>query len=38
MFKRIFLNEIIWIPIKISLKFVPNPSINNIPELVQIMA
>ena len=37
-FKRIFLNENIWIPIKISLKFVPNVSINNIPTLVQIMA
>ena len=37
-FKRIFLNEIIWITIKISLKFVPRGSINNIPALVQIMA
>ena len=37
-FKRIFLNENIWIPIKISLKFVPKGSINNIPALVQIMA
>ena len=37
-FKRIFFNENIWIPIKISLKFVPNGSINNIPALVQIMA
>ena len=37
-FKRIFLNENIWIPIKISLKFVPKVSINNIPALVQIMA
>ena len=36
--KRIFLNENIWIPIKISLKFVPEGSINNIPVLVQIMA
>ena len=36
--KRIFLNENIWIPIKISQKFVPNASINNIPALVQIMA
>ena len=35
---RIFLNENIWIPIKISLKFVPWGSINNIPALVQIMA
>ena len=37
-FKCIFLNENIWIPIKISLKFVPKGSINNIPALVQIMA
>ena len=37
-FKRIFLNENIWILIKISLKFVPKGSINNIPALVQIMA
>ena len=37
-FKRIFYNENIWIPIKISLKFVPKVSINNIPALVQIMA
>ena len=37
-FKRIFLNENILIPIKISLKFVPKGSINNIPALVQIMA
>ena len=37
-FKCIFLNENIWIPIKISLKFVPKGSINNIPSLVQIMA
>ena len=37
-FKRIFLNENIWIPIKISLKFVSKGSINNIPALVQIMA
>ena len=36
--KHIFLNEIIWIPIKISLKFVPKGSINKIPALVQIMA
>ena len=33
-----FLNENIWIPIKISLKFVPKGPINNIPALVQIMA
>ena len=37
-FKRIFLNETIWIAIKISLSFVPMGSINNIPALVQIMA
>ena len=37
-FKRIFLNENMWIPLKISLKFVPKVRINNIPVLVQIMA
>ena len=37
-FKWIFLNENIWISIKISLNFVPKGSINNIPALVQIMA
>ena len=37
-FKYIFLNENIWISIKISLKFVPRGPINNIPALVQIMA
>ena len=37
-FNFIFLNENIWIPIKISLKFVPIDPINNIPALVQIMA
>ena len=37
-FKRIFLNENVWILIKISLKFVPKGPINNIPALVQIMA
>ena len=37
-FKWIFLNENVWISIKISLKFVPNVPINNIPALVQIMA
>ena len=36
-FKCIFLNENAWIHIKISLKFVPKGSINNIPALVQIM-
>ena len=38
MFKCIFLNKNAWILIKISLKFVPKGSINNIPALVQIMA
>ena len=37
-FKCIFLNENVWIPIKISLNFVPKGPINNIPALVQIMA
>ena len=32
-----FVNENVWIPIKISLKFVPKGPINNIPALVQIM-
>ena len=37
-FKCIFFNENVWIPIKTSLKFVPKGPINNIPALVQIMA
>ena len=37
-FKCIFLNENVWIPVKISLKFVPKGPINNTPALVQIMA
>ena len=37
-FECIFLKENAWIPIKISLKFVPKSPINNIPALVQIMA
>ena len=37
-FKPIFLNENIRISIKISLKFVPEAPIKNIPALVQIMA
>ena len=37
-FKCIFLNENVWIPVKLSLKFVPKGPINNIPALVQIMA
>ena len=37
-FKCIFVNENVWIPIKISLNFVPKGAINNILALVQIMA
>ena len=37
-FKCIFLNENVWISIKISLNFVPKGPINNISALVQIMA
>ena len=37
-FKCNILNENVWIPIEISLKFVPKGPINNIPALVQIMA
>ena len=37
-FKCIFLNENVWILLKILLKFVPKGPINNIPSLVQIMA
>ena len=37
-FKSIFLNENVWILIKISLKFVPKDPVNNISALVQIMA
>ena len=33
-FKCINLNENVWIPIKISLNFVPNGRISNIPALV----
>ena len=36
--RYIFLNENVIILVKISLKFVPKGSINNIPALVQIMA
>ena len=36
--KCIFMNENVWILIKISLKFVPKGPINNIPPLVQMMA
>ena len=38
MFKCIFLNENVWIPIEISLKFVPKDSIDNNPALFQTMA
>ena len=38
MFKCIFLNENVWIPSEISLKYVPKVSINNNPALVKIMA
>ena len=37
-FKCIFLNENVWLSIKISLKFVPQGPINNIPVVAQIMA
>ena len=37
-FKCIIVNDNLWIPIKISLKFVPKGPINNIPALVQTMA
>ena len=37
-FECIFLNENVWILIKISLKFVPKGPINNNPALVQMMA
>ena len=36
--KCIFLNEDVWIPSNISLKFVPKGLINNNPALVQVMA
>ena len=36
--KRIFFNENVWISIKISLKYVPRGTKNNIRALVQIMA
>ena len=38
-FKCVFLNENLWIPIdiNISLMFVPKGPMNNIPSLVQIM-
>ena len=37
-FKCIFSNEKVWISINVSLTFVPNGPINNIPALVQIVA
>ena len=37
-FKCIFFSENVWVSLKISLRFVPNGQINNIPALVQIMA
>ena len=37
-FKCIFLDENVWIPIKISMKFVSKGPMNNIAALVQIMA
>ena len=37
-FKCIFVNENVWISLRISLKFVPKFRINNIPALVQILA
>ena len=37
-FKRIFLNDKLWILIEISLKFVPKGPIDNNPALVYIMA
>ena len=37
-FKCIFLNENVWISLKISLTCVPKVPINNIPALIQILA
>ena len=37
-FNRIFLNENVWISIKISLKFLPKAPIVHKPALVQVMA
>ena len=37
-FKWILVNENVWIPIKLSMKFVPKGPISNIPALVQITA
>ena len=38
LFKGFFLNQNVWIAIKIPLKFLPKGTINNISALVQIMA
>ena len=37
-FKCIFLNENVWIVIKILLKFTPHGRISNTPSLLQVMA
>ena len=37
-FKCIFVNENVWMSIKISMEFIPKGPINNIPVLVQIVA
>ena len=37
-FNCIFFNENVWIPIQISLKYVPRSPIDNKPALVQVMA
>ena len=37
-FKCIFLSENVWIPIIISINFVPKGPVDNIPALVQLMA
>ena len=37
-FKHIFLNKNIRIPIQVSLKFVPKSLIDNTPALIQVMA
>ena len=37
-FRCIFLNESVWISIKMSLKFVPKGPLNNIPSLFQVIA
>ena len=36
--RRIFMNENVYISVKISLKYVPKGPVNNIPALIQIMA